>query len=87
MLALGSKCRCWVVDAGVGSQTLALDSRHHGWLYTLALGSTCWCRFVGAGVGSCWVGVARCFCRYGVCEAGPAGKRVGVEDGGRLGNR
>ena len=48
----GSKQRCWAIRVGVGSHTLALGSRHRGWLYTLAFGSTRRCRFVDAGVGS-----------------------------------
>ena len=67
-----SKCRCWVVDAGVGLETEVLG--HMGWRWVVhagigfemlglvvhvSFGSTCRYRFIDAGVGSCWVSVTR----------------------------
>jgi len=95
-LALGSKCRCWVVDAGIGLETEALGHTHWCWVANSSAGFEMSGLVVNAGIRLNtsvsvrrhwrWVMLVQCreicVCRYGVCKAGPAGKRAGVEDGG-----
>jgi len=73
-LVLDSKCRCWVVDAGIGLKTEALG--HMCWCWVTNAGAgfemsgldrlvvhtgvrTHWCWFVDTGIGPCWFSVAR----------------------------
>jgi len=72
---------CWVANSGAGFETSGLVVNAGIRLNTSVSIHRRW-RWVVL-VQCCEI----CVCQYGVCEAGPAGKRVGVEDGGRLGNR